>query len=62
MTRFGMIETDFGELSQLMADVILHGKDIKEEVRNFRQRFPDIQYCFSGEEFEDLMQPLHKLI
>ena len=62
MTRFGMTENDFAELAQLIADVILSAKDVKQEVRRFRQRFLDMQYCFSGEEFEDLIQELHQLI
>ncbi len=62
MTRFGLTENDCGELAQLMADVILAGKDVKQEVRRFRRRFLDMQYCFSGEEFEDLIQELHRLV
>ncbi len=62
MTRFGMIETDFGELAQLMTDVIRNGKTVKEEVRRFRQRFLEMQYCFRGEEFDGLVERLHQLI
>ena len=62
MTRFGMAESDFGELAQLMADVILNGKDVKEKVTRLRQRFVDMQYCFSGEEFEGLIEELHRLV
>ena len=62
MTRFGMVDKDFGELAQLMADVILKGKDVQEEVRGFRQRFLDMQYCFSGKEFEEQVEELHRLI
>lgn len=62
MTRFGMTEKDFGELAQLMADVILRQKNVKQEVRAFRRRFLDMQYCFCAEEFEDLIQKLHQLV
>jgi aminomethyltransferase len=62
MTRFGMVAKDFGELAQLMADVILKGKDVKEEVRGFRRRFLDMQYCFSGQEFEAQIEELHRLV
>ena len=62
MTRFGMVEADFGELAQLMADVILHGKSVKQEVRSFRQRFLDMRYCFSGREFEEQIEALHRLV
>jgi glycine/serine hydroxymethyltransferase len=62
MTRFGMVEKDFGELAQFMADVILRGKGVKEEVREFRQRFLDMHYCFSGKEFEAQIEALHRLV
>jgi aminomethyltransferase len=62
MTRFGMAAKDFGELAELMADVILKGKNVRETVCNLRRRFQDLRYCFSGAEFEDLIQQLHKLI
>ena len=62
MTRFGMIETDFGELAQLMSDVIRNRKTVKEEVRRFRQRFLDMRYCFRGEEFDGLIEKLHQLV
>ena len=62
MTRFGMAESDFGELAQLMADVILNGKDVKEKVTRLRQRFVDLQYCFRDEEFEGLIEELHRLV
>ena len=62
MTRFGMIETDFGELAQLMSDVIRNRKNVKEEVRRFRQRFLDMRYCFRGEEFDGLIEKLHQLV
>jgi aminomethyltransferase len=62
MTRFGMVDKDFGELAQLMADVILKGKDVQEEVRGFRQRFLEMQYCFSGKEFEEQVEELHRLV
>jgi len=62
MTRFGMGQEDFGELAQLMADVILHGKDVKEKVRDFRRRFLDMRYCFTGKEFEAQVDELHRLV
>jgi aminomethyltransferase len=62
MTRFGMTETDFGDLAQLMSDVIRNGKTVKEEVRRFRQRFLDMQYCFRGDEFDGLVEKLHQLV
>jgi aminomethyltransferase len=62
MTRFGMIAEDFQELAQLMADVILKGKNVKEEVRTFRHRFLDMKYCFGGKQFDDLREILHQML
>ena len=62
MTRFGMTENDFHHLAQLMADAIIKNINVKHEVRALRRRFLDMQYCFSGSEFEDLVQQLHQLI
>jgi hypothetical protein len=62
MTRFGMGAKDFGELAQLMADVILKGKKVKDKVCGFRRRFLDMQYCFSGPEFAAQIEALHRLI
>jgi aminomethyltransferase len=50
MTRFGMREADFGELAGYMADFILRGKAIKEEVARFRKRFLTMGYCLSEAE------------
>jgi aminomethyltransferase len=62
MTRFGMEATDFEALAQLMADVILKNKNVKEDVMDFRKRFVELKYCFCGDEFEALEQKLHQLI
>jgi aminomethyltransferase len=62
MTRFGMAAADFAELAQLMADVILHDKKVKQKVMDLRQRFVEMQYCFKGDEFDELQQKLHKLL
>ena len=61
MTRFGMRENDFKQLAQYIADVIFKDNNVKQEVSSLRRRFLDMHYCFAGEEFDDLMQTLHKL-
>ncbi len=61
MTRFGMREDDFKQLAQYIADVIFKDSDVKQKVRSLRSQFLDMQYCFAGEEFDDLMQSLHQL-
>lgn len=49
MTRFGMKEGDFDELSGYVADVIIRNLKVKEEVRKFRQKFLQMEYCLSAE-------------
>lgn len=45
MTRFGMVEKDFDELSGLIAEVIIKNKKVKEEVKKFRKSFLQMKYC-----------------
>jgi len=62
MTRFGMEEKDFQELAGLIHDIVIEGKDLKEEVKSFRSRFLEIGYCFTEKEFDPLIEKLHGLI
>jgi len=62
MTRFGMQAPDFEELALLMAHAILHGKNVKPAVTALRGRFRNLRYCFSGDEFDGLVQTLHETI
>jgi len=61
-TRFGMTEADFQKLAPLLCDVILHNRTVKEEVGRFRKQFLEMRYCFTGDEFDGLMQSLHRWI
>ena len=61
MTRFGMQPEDFDTVAQLMADVILRRQDVGEAVKRLRQRFTRMQFCFSGEQFDDLIETLCNL-
>jgi len=62
MTRFGMGEEDFQELAQLIHDVIIKERFVKEETVALRKRFLEMKYCFSVDDFEAQIQKLHKLI
>ena len=53
MTRFGMEIEDFQKLAQLMADVIIHQKKVKEEVVKFRTRFQELRYYFRHDQFDE---------
>jgi len=50
MTRFGMTEEDFGVLAGFVSAVVLESRDVKEEVRDFRQNFLEMKYCLPAEE------------
>ncbi len=58
MTRFGMNEEDFGELAQLMRDVIVGGKSVKDEILSLRRRFCELRYSFRGAEFAAFLEEL----
>jgi len=62
MTRFGMVESDFQRLAELMSDMILRKKDVKQAVTDFRKQFLTMRYCFNVEDFQDLFEKMHKLI
>ncbi len=62
MTRFGMEDKDFEELAHLIYDVIKEQKNVKDEVINLRQRFLKMKYCFSENEFEELLGQINDLI
>jgi len=50
MTRFGMKEDNFGPLAEFIAGVVMKNKNVKEEVRDYRQRFLEMKYCLSTQE------------
>jgi glycine/serine hydroxymethyltransferase len=50
MTRFGMMEKDFDVLAELVADVILDGRNVKDEVVDFRRNFLEMKFCLPAKE------------
>jgi aminomethyltransferase len=62
MTRFGMEAEDFQELAQLIYDIVVHNRIVKEKVVSFRKRFLEMKFCFSAQQFEDRISRLHQLI
>ena len=62
MTRFGMEGKDFEKLAQLMFDVIVHHKVVKEEITQLRSRFLELKYCFDTDEFENIYHRILKSI
>ena len=62
MTRFGMQPEDFAELAELIRDVIADDATVQPRVAQFRERFLEMQFCFSESEFEAQMARLHELV
>ena len=62
MTRFGMQPEDFAELADLVRDVVVDDATVQPRVEQFRERFLEMQYCFSESEFEAQMARLHALV
>ncbi|MDO4572259.1 MAG: glycine cleavage system aminomethyltransferase GcvT [Clostridia bacterium] len=58
MTRFGFGEAEFEALANLMADLILGGRGIRDEVKRLRAGFTDMRYCFSDEQVNRALDAL----
>ena len=62
MTRFGMEEEDFRALAGLIHDVVISNSNVTDQVKALRGRFREIRFCFSGDEYADVIQRLHGLL
>ena len=62
MTRFGMQEKDFHELAVLIHDVVMNDHQVIDKVKDLRKRFSELQFCFRGHEYDDMLQKLHELL
>jgi len=62
MTRFGMGQAGFESLAQLMADVVLTDKDVSAEVSALRDGFTELQYTFTGDQFDQAVSRLRELL
>jgi aminomethyltransferase len=62
MTRFGMEEDDFRDLAVLIHDVVKNNNNVTDEVKALRKRFGELLFCFSGNEYAELLQKLHELL
>jgi glycine/serine hydroxymethyltransferase len=54
MTRFGMVEEDFGGLAEIIADVIMQRKNTKKEVMGYRKRFREMRYTLPPDDGAEL--------
>jgi aminomethyltransferase len=62
MTRFGMGEQDFSALALLMKEIVIDGVDLVEQVKALREPFRELRFCFTGDQYADFVEKLHKLI
>ena len=58
MTRFGMRPENFQILAQLMADVILHSRNVKDAVHTLRKKHLALGFCFSHNQLDGLLEDL----
>ncbi len=58
MTRFGMQESDFGEMGEFIAEVIIRDRDVAQSVASFREKFTRMRYCLPEEQAEPLVREL----
>lgn len=62
MTRFGMKEKDFDELARLIADVVIHDKNVGDKVKKFRQNFMEMKFCLPPKEAVPLASKILKSV
>jgi aminomethyltransferase len=62
MTRFGMQKNDFRILAELIKEVVMNNTDVKDQVKTLRKSFHELQFCFCGSEYDDVLQKLHDLL
>jgi aminomethyltransferase len=62
MTRFDMQEDDFGVLAELVKEVVVNDANVAGQVKALRELFCELQFCFYGDEYDDVLQKLHDLL
>ena len=56
MTRFGFGPAEFDRLADLMADCILRGRAIGQDVSDLRKDYTEMRYCFKDKVFNDMLE------
>jgi len=62
MTRFGMMEDDFGQLAEYMSQVILKDHPVTKEVSQSRKKFTEMKYCLPEAEARSMVERLLEAI
>ena len=60
MTRFGFGPAEFDKLAQIMADCILRGKEVKEDIESLRAGYTEMKYCFNEDQVASALNELAK--
>jgi aminomethyltransferase len=58
MTRFGWGKEEFAKAADLIADLVLRGKNIGGEVSALRSGYTEMKYCFTDAELDGEMEKL----
>ncbi len=58
MTRFGFGPAEFEKLASLMADCVLRGRNVADEVAKLRADHTEMRWCFSGREIDEALEGL----
>jgi len=45
-----------------MKEIVIDGANVVEQVKTLREPFRQLRFCFTGDQFADMMETLHKLI
>jgi aminomethyltransferase len=62
MTRFGMGEEEFRTLASLIRDVIVKDAKVLDHVKALRRPFTELQFCFRGQEYNEVTKKLKDLL
>jgi hypothetical protein len=57
-----MEEEDFRSLALLMHDVVVNNTSVIDQVKALRGHFSELQFCFRGDEYADILQQLQNLL
>jgi aminomethyltransferase len=61
MTRFGMGPGAFQQVAEFIHDVVVHDRNVKTAVADFRKQFLQLKYCFSDGDLGGHIERLHAL-
>ena len=60
MTRFGFGPEEFDKLAQIMADCILRGREVGEDITRLREGYTEMKYCFTEDQVAGTLNELAK--